>query len=97
MTALDELGLAQNTIVVLWGDHGLWCKHCNFETSLHVPLIIKDPRLEGGKTSEEIVEFVDLYPTLCDLCDLSLSGHIEGNSFANVLKDPNVDKPQPKM
>jgi iduronate 2-sulfatase len=95
---LDELeaaGLAENTIVVLWGDHGwnlgehgLWCKHCNFNTSLNAPLIIKVPGVTKGSENGSITEFIDIYPTLCDLAGLPLPQHLEGASLFQRLKKP---------
>jgi arylsulfatase A-like enzyme len=95
---LDELeknGLSDNTIVILWGDHGwnlgehgLWCKHCNFNTSLNAPLIIKVPRLTNGKVNHSITEFIDIYPTLCELAGLPLPSHLEGQSLVKRLKKP---------
>jgi len=92
LNALEELGLSENTIVVLWGDHGwnlrehgLWCKHCNFETSLHTPLIMRIPDLEGGKRVNAITEYVDIYPTLCELAGIDIPGHAEGNSLVPLL------------
>ena len=75
---LERLGLADKTIVVLWGDHGWklgehggWCKHTNFENDAHAPLIIRSPRQEAaGSATDALVEFVDIYPTLCDLAGL---------------------------
>lgn len=94
LNALDSLGLSENTIVVLWGDHGwnlrehgLWCKHCNFETSLHVPLLIRAPGYQAGQ-SNAITEFVDVYPTLCELAGIPIPDHAEGSSLVPVLKDP---------
>jgi arylsulfatase A-like enzyme len=93
LDALDRLGLSENTIVVLWGDHGwnlrehgLWCKHCNFETSLHTPLIMRIPGLDQGQTMDAITEYVDIYPTLCDLAGIDIPEHAEGNSLLPVLK-----------
>jgi iduronate 2-sulfatase len=94
---LDRLGLAENTIVVLWGDHGwklgehnAWCKHTNFENDAHAPLIIRAPGQEapGGKT-RALVEFVDIYPTLCDLAGLEKPDHLEGTSAAPLLDNPD--------
>ncbi len=92
LDALDNLGLAQNTIVVLWGDHGwnlyehsLWCKHCNYRTSLKAPLIVKKPGQDQGYQRSEMVEFVDIYPTLQQLCALPDPGHLEGNSLIDLL------------
>jgi len=78
LNTLQELGLAENTIVVLWGDHGWqlgehneWCKHNNFEVSNRVPLIVKIPGItdEGMRTSN-LVEAVDIYPTLVEAAGL---------------------------
>ncbi|MBL7153031.1 MAG: sulfatase [Phycisphaerae bacterium] len=94
---LGRLGLRDNTIVVLWGDHGwnlgehgLWCKHCNFETSLHSPLIVSGPGIEGGIKSNALTEYLDIYPSLCELCGLPAPGHLEGKSFVPLLKKPNL-------
>lgn len=96
LQALDDLGLAENTIVVLWGDHGwnlgdhgLWCKHCNFETALHTPLLIKAPGKKMGQKTDALVEFVDVYPTLCDLAGLSKPFHLQGSSLVPLLENPN--------
>lgn len=93
---LDRLGLADDTIVVLWGDHGwnlgehtLWCKHCHFQTSLRAPLIVRIPGLKGGIKTDGLTEFVDIYPSLCELADLPIPKHTEGRSFVPLVKDPN--------
>lgn len=91
---LKKLELDKNTIVVLLGDHGwalgehtFWGKHTLFDRATHVPLIVKVPGMETGKT-ESMVSFVDLYPTLCDLCGLPQpEGQLQGKSFVPVLKD----------
>ncbi len=96
---LDRLGLRESTVIALWGDHGwnlgehgLWCKHCNFETSVHVPMIFSAPGMAGnGRTSDALVEFVDIYPTLSELCGIDLPDHLEGKSLVPLLNDP--DKP----
>ncbi len=94
---LERLGLKDNTIVVLWGDHGwnlgehgLWCKHCNFHTSINAPLIVSAPGFVGGQEAKTIAEFVDIYPTLCELVGISMLGHLQGKSFVSVLKDPKT-------
>ncbi|MDF1812579.1 MAG: glycoside hydrolase family 3 N-terminal domain-containing protein [Verrucomicrobiales bacterium] len=96
MKTLEDTGLAENTIVVLWGDHGwklgdhsTWCKHTNFECDTRVPLIIRDPRLEGGQSTSRLVELIDLYPTLCDLAGITVPGHCQGRSFRHLLTDPD--------
>ena len=96
LDALDELGLRENTIVVLWGDHGwqlgehgLWCKHCNFDTSLHAPLIASAPGLAGGRSTRGLVEFLDIYPTLCDLAGIPVPDACQGRSFAPLMGDPD--------
>ncbi len=98
LDALKENGLAENTIVIVWGDHGwklgehgMWCKHTPFELDAHVPMIIRVPYLENSKgRTKAFAEFVDIYPTLCDLCHLPLPPHLQGNSLLPVLKDPSI-------
>jgi len=93
---LDRLGLRENTIVVVWGDHGyhlgengLWTKMTNFEQGARVPLIVSLPKqaTAGGRT-RALVELVDLYPTLVELCGLPMPEHLQGMSFAPLLSDP---------
>jgi arylsulfatase A-like enzyme len=93
---LEALGLSDNTIVIVWGDHGwslgehgLWAKHCNFETCLHSPMIIRAPGLTEGQQCAALTEFVDIYPTLCDLCGVEPpKNQLEGSSLVPLLKDP---------
>ncbi len=94
LVTLEDLKLDENTIVVLWGDHGwnlyehgLWCKHCNYRTSLKVPMIFKVPAQSKSIRRTEMVEYVDIYPTLVDLCQLPNPGHLEGNSLSPLLTD----------
>ncbi len=98
LDTLAETGLDKNTIVVFWGDHGWklgdhssWCKHTNFECDTRVPLIVRDPRLAGGKSTVREVELIDLYPTLCDLTGLEIPGHVQGKSFKKVLADEEAE------
>jgi arylsulfatase A-like enzyme len=91
---LERLDLHKNTIVVVWGDHGwqlgehgLWCKHCNFETSLNAPLIFRVPDQMKGSRARGLVEFVDVYPTLCELAGIPLPDHLAGESLLPLLSD----------
>ncbi len=97
MSGLDDLGLAENTIVVVWGDHGwklgehnAWCKQTNYNIDTRVPLIIRWPRarLKGGR-SERLVELVDLHPTLCDLAGIDIPPSMEGTSFKPLFSNPD--------
>ena len=95
---LDELKLAENTIVILWGDHGwhlgehaVWGKHTLFEESLRSPLVIKHPGLESpGKTTSSIVETIDIFPTLCDLAGLEIPKNLDGTSLRSLLENPQA-------
>lgn len=95
---LNKLGLAKNTIIVLWGDHGwhlgdhgMWCKHTNYEEAAHIPLIVIDPRTRNGRGKVAgLVESVDLYPTLCILAGLEVPQGLDGASFAKLLDDPTA-------
>jgi len=98
---LDELRGQRaegNTIVVLWGDHGwhlgdhnLWCKHTNFEQATRSAFVIRAPgtKAVGNRTSAP-AEFVDVFPTLCDLAKLPLPLQLEGESLVPVLNDSQV-------
>lgn len=92
---LDELGIADNTIIVVWGDHGwnlgdmrVWGKHTAFDTSLRSTLIVKAPGKKSGVKNNRIVSSVDLYPTLMELCGVDCPDDLDGHSFANLLSKP---------
>ena len=99
LKSLGELGLAENTIIVFWSDHGyhlgehqgIWQKRTLFEEGARAPLIFLDPRARGnGKSSTRIVEFVDIYPTLIDLANLPhpQTQKLAGRSLAPLLENP---------
>ncbi|WP_044205895.1 sulfatase [Flammeovirga sp. OC4] len=101
LEALDELEMLDNTIVMLWSDHGfhlgemgVWCKATNYDIATRVPLIVWTPdqseKSRGVKT-DALVELVDMYPTLCDLAGLEKPEHLEGQSFAPLLENPNME------
>ena len=97
LAELDRLRLRDNTIIMVWGDHGwhlgehgIWGKATNYEVATRVPLIVSAPGMKArGKSSNALVELLDMYPTLCELADLSVPGHVEGKSFAPLLHDPD--------
>jgi iduronate 2-sulfatase len=100
MDELKALGLAENTIVVLWGDHGwhlgdhgMWCKHTDYEQATRAPLIVVAPGKKGGQKSSALVEFVDVYPTLCDLAGLDKPHHLkeQGASLVPLLDQPEAE------
>jgi iduronate 2-sulfatase len=94
---VEQLGLKENTVVILWGDHGWklgehgsWCKHTNFDIDTHAPMIIRSPeRGKPGAKASGLTEFVDMYPSLCDLCDLPQPDHLEGQSFVPLMEEPD--------
>jgi iduronate 2-sulfatase len=98
LAALEESGLAENTIVVLCADHGYalgekdrWCKGTNFERDTRVPLIIRTPGMKNpGARCDSLVELVDLYPTLASLANLPTPDGLNGQSLVPMLEDPNA-------
>lgn len=96
LQALDNQGLAENTLVVLWGDHGwflgehaLWCKHTNFRQGLRTVLMMRKPGQEKGRRVSQAVEFVDIFPTICELTGLSRPEQLQGRSLAPLLNGEN--------
>lgn len=96
---LDELNLRDNTIIVLWGDHGwqlgehgMWNKHSCFETSMHTPLFVSAPGIKPGRT-KALTEFISIYPSLCELARIDPPRHLEGTSFVPQLHDPESAGP----
>ncbi len=94
--ALDSLGLSDNTIVVVWGDHGWhlgdlnhWAKHTTHEWSLRSALIIRAPGMATG-VAQGLVETIDIYPTLTELTGLRPPASVAGQSFSHLLKNPNL-------
>ena len=94
---LDRLGLRDKTVVLLWGDHGYYMgehgwwggKHNNYEGATRAPLIVSAPGIKAaGRTTAALTEFVDIYPSLADLCGLPAPFGAEGTSFRPLLDDP---------
>ena len=94
---LDESGLSENTIIVLWGDHGwhlgdhsMWCKHSNFEQATRSPLIIAAPNFPKDQKTKALVESIDIFPTLCQLAQLPVPNQLQGKSLVPELKNPKA-------
>ena len=95
LATLDELKLRDNTIVVIWGDHGwhlgehnFWGKANLLHNATRVPLIISAPGFQKEIRTDGIVELVDIYPTLCDLAGIKLPEHLDGTSMVPLMTDP---------
>lgn len=95
MAELERLELDERTIVVVWGDHGYhlgelgqWTKFLNFEEATRSPLIVRVPGRAPGEASRALVEAVDLYPSLAELCGLDAPDDLGGTSFVPLLEDP---------
>lgn len=101
LEALEEAGQRDNTIIMLWTDHGwhlgdmgIWGKATNYEIATRVPLIVWTPEMDRkvrGKSTNALVELVDMYPTLLEYCDVEFPEHLEGQSFLPLLNDPVMD------
>ena len=98
LDAIEDLELLNNTIIVFWSDHGyhlgehqgIWQKRCLFEESASAPMMIFAPGRKGnGEASQQIVEFVDLYPTVASLCGLTPPRTVEGKSIVPLLDRPS--------
>ncbi|MBY0274885.1 sulfatase [Candidatus Binatia bacterium] len=97
LDALEELHLADDTIVVLTGDHGfllgdhaMWTKHASFDVTLRTPLVIRAPGAARGAATDEIVESLDLLPTLLELTGVAPPPDLAGTSLTPLLDDPHT-------
>ena len=95
--ALEESGIAENTIICLWGDHGWhlgehghWGKSTDYEDATRVTLIIRAPNVGKGVRTASLTELLDVYPTLCDLVGLPKPTHLQGKSLAPILRNPKI-------
>ncbi|MCB0656012.1 MAG: sulfatase [Saprospiraceae bacterium] len=94
---LKDLGIYENTIIIVWGDHGWklgehhsWCKQTNYAVDLQVPLILTSPNQPNrGKQTQALTELVDIFPSLCDLAGLPKPDYLQGTSFVPLLSDPD--------
>ena len=92
LDAIEKNDLSKNTIIVLWGDHGyhlgdhtMWNKHSNFEQATRIPLLFAGPSVEKNKKVEQPVELLDVFPTLFDVCGISIPNQVDGVSLKNLL------------
>jgi iduronate 2-sulfatase len=98
ISELEEQGVRDNTIIIVWGDHGwhlgdmgVWGKATNYEIATRVPMIIQSPKMKSrGTPTNALVELVDIYPTLCELADIPKPDHLEGKSFAPLMDNPSL-------
>ncbi len=97
LDALDKNKLWDNSLVIFVGDHGYhtgerhwWNKNTLFERSCRAPLVIAAPGMPGGQTSRSLVEFIDLYPTVADVCGLKIPHDVPGVSLRSILKSPEA-------
>ena len=102
--ALESSPHADNTIVVLWSDHGFhlgekqhWAKRTLWEESTRVPLLLVGPGINSGEGCEEPASLIDIYPTLVELCGLPPNRHLEGVSLLPQLKDPATPRERPAI
>lgn len=101
IAGLEEAGVRENTIIIVWSDHGwhlgemgIWGKATNYEIGTRVPLIIWTPNMPTktrGKTTDALVELVDMYPTLTELAGLEMPKHLEGQSFKPLISNPDME------
>ncbi len=96
LDALEQHGVADRTAVAIagvsgshLGELGLWNKHSNYEAATHTPLVVRAPRQRNaGRKTEALVESVDLFPSLCAICDIPLASGLEGSSWRGIFDDP---------
>ena len=93
---MKKIGIYENTIIILWGDHGWklgdhnsWGKMTNYNIDLQVPMIIRYPNQENrGKQTYELTELIDMFPSLCELTGIETPEYMQGTSFIPLIKEP---------
>jgi choline-sulfatase len=98
LAALERRGMADNTVVLfasdhgeMLGDHGLWTKSVPYEAALRVPLVVAGPGIDGGRTSNALIELIDINPTICELAGLTTQNGIDARSIAPILNGRQAD------
>jgi len=97
MDAITDMGLDENTVIALVGDHGWklgehnsWCKQTNYENDTHVPFIVYAPGMKtAGSKTDGLTELVDVFPTLCELAGIEVADYLQGTSVAPLIEDPD--------
>jgi arylsulfatase A-like enzyme len=104
LDALEASSYNNNTIIVLWSDHGYhmgekntFQKQSLWERSSHVPLVIAGPNVQGGRRCDRIVSLLDMYPTLLEMCGLPGNPQNEGRSLVPLLDNPDQEWPYPAI
>ena len=104
LDALEKSPYKDNTIIVLWSDHGYhmgekntFQKQSLWERSAHVPLIFAGPNIQPNRRCDRVVSLLDIYPTLVDLCGLKPNAKNEGRSVTPLLRDPAAEWPYPAI
>lgn len=103
LDGLDELGIADNTIIVFWSDHGYnighhgqWMKQSLFDQVTRTPMIISIPGMKAnGKDTDNHVEMIDIYPTIAEACGLTVSANVQGVSLKPILENVNINWNRP--
>ncbi len=105
LQALEKEGLMDNTVICVWGDHGfhlgdkqVWGKHTNFEEATRAPLILASPAIPGGRVEDEVMtEFIDVFPTLCELTGIEPPQGLEGKSLTYLMRGERPLKNKPSV
>ena len=97
LQTLKSTGLEKNTIIVIWGDHGwhlgdhsLWNKHSNFEQATRSPLIIYNPKVKKQVRVNSPTEFVDVFPTICEMANLDIPLNLDGTSLKPLIDGSDI-------
>lgn len=104
LEALEKSPYRENTIIVLWSDHGYhmgekntFQKHSLWERSSHVPMVIAGPQVKGGQRCDRVVSLMDIYPTLLGMCKLPANPKNQGRSLQPLLDEPAKEWPYPAI